>query len=85
MIQMPWTPNELYGRFLLEEIVRGGNFGKHDDTYALTKDASHAIRMMQKACYNLSFWKFFPKECVYGQQWIISIVSLTDTKSYKNE
>ena len=66
MIQMPWTPNELNGRFLLEEVMRGGNFGQHDETYALTKDASHASRMVQKTFFNLRSWKYFPKESVWS-------------------
>lgn len=66
MIQMPWTPNQMVGEFLLEEIMRGGNFGHHDETYRLTQGASHGRRLMEKAVNGLRFVKLFPKECVWS-------------------
>lgn len=66
MIQMPWTPNQMVGEFLLEEIMRGGNFGHHDETYRLTQGASHGRRLMEKAVNVLRFVKLFPKECVWS-------------------
>lgn len=66
MIQMPWTPNQMVGEFLLEEMMRGGNFGHHDETYKLTEGASHGRRLMEKAVNGLRFVKLFPKECVWS-------------------
>lgn len=40
MIDVPWIPDEREGRFVLNEIIIGGNFGKGDDRY--NKADSHA-------------------------------------------
>ena len=68
MIQMPWTPNQMVGEFLLEEIMCGGNFGHHDETYRLTQGASHGRRLMEKAVNWLRFVKL-SKRSAYGARW----------------
>ena len=66
MIRVPWCPNEMVGKFLLDEIMRGGNFGHHDEMYSLTDGASHDRRLMEKAVYDMRFWRLFPKECFWS-------------------
>ena len=40
---MPWTPSEVDGKFLLNEIMLAGNFGHHDE----------------RVPKNMSYWKSF--------------------------
>lgn len=55
-------PNERLGRFVLDDIMRGGNFGKFDDTYHLTEGASHLKRFGQKIVASLRYVRYFPLE-----------------------
>lgn len=36
---MPWVPEEKEGRFILEDIMQGGNFGKLDSRYGKPNDS----------------------------------------------
>lgn len=59
---MIYEPDERLGRFVLQDIMRGGNFGKHDSTYQLTEGASHAIRLGQKVGASLRYIRYFHQE-----------------------
>ena len=70
-------PNEKIGKLILNEIVAGGNFGRHDERYAtrkkgyLARGATDVIRLLKLS-------KYFPSEALWGigrkiinQQWKI--------------
>lgn len=65
-------PNEKEGKFLLNEIMQAGNFGKYDDRIArapksfmgfkLSPSTSHAI---EKTKHNLRLLKHYPEEVLW--------------------
>ena len=64
------APNEEDGRFLLEEIMRGGNFGKYDDKQ--TRDSSHYLSsFLGGVTWNLRFLRFNPFDWFWGPLWRI--------------
>ena len=71
----PWMicePNEKEGKFLLNEILQAGNFGKYDDRIArgaksfmgfkVSSSISHAI---EKTKHNLRLLKHYPEEVLW--------------------
>lgn len=54
--------DEKRGLFVLNEIMRGGNFGHYDATYKRTAGASHVQRFFEVINAGLRFVKYFPKE-----------------------
>lgn len=58
-------PNEKIGKLILNEIVAGGNFGRHDERYAtrekgyLARGATDVIRLLKLSIY-------FPSEALWG-------------------
>lgn len=64
------APNEEDGRFLLEEIMRGGNFGKYDDKQ--TRDSSHYLSsFLGGVTWNLRFLRFNPFDWFWSPLWRI--------------
>ena len=57
--------NEKEGRFLLDEIMRGGNFGQYDDRMGSKVDESKIHRYFRMNLRNLRFVKHYPTEAVY--------------------
>ena len=56
--------NEKEGRFLLDEIMRGGNFGQYDDRMGSKVDESKIHRYFRMNLRNLRFVKHYPTEAV---------------------
>ena len=52
------------GRFLLDEIMRGGNFGQYDDRMGSKVDESKIHRYFRMNLRNLRFVKHYPTEAV---------------------
>lgn len=65
MIDVPWVPNEKEGRFLLDEIMQGGNFGKLDTRFVRSADDSHLKRYLQTVGAKFRFFGHYPMEVVY--------------------
>lgn len=59
-------PDERLGRFVLKDILRGGNFGSHDSTYRMTEGASHTRRFGQKIVASLRYVRYFPQESFWS-------------------
>ena len=56
--------DEKEGRFLLDEIMRGGNFGQYDDRMGDKVDESKIHRYFRMNLRNLRFVKHYPTEAV---------------------
>ena len=56
--------DEKEGRFLLDEIMRGGNFGQYDDRMENKVDESKIHRYFRMNLRNLRFVKHYPTEAV---------------------
>ena len=62
-------PNESEGLFLLEEIMRGGNFGKYDDRNQYVPDTHRWKRGLNNAKRNIPFFKNYPSEVLWMPLW----------------
>ena len=56
--------DEKEGRFLLDEIIRGGNFGQYDDRMGSKVGESKIHRYFRMNLRNLRFVKHYPKEAL---------------------
>ena len=56
--------DEKEGRFLLDEIMRGGNFGQYDDRMGSKVDESKIHRYFRMNLRNLRFVKHYPTEAL---------------------
>lgn len=70
-------PNEKLGRFILEEIMEGGNFGHYDTTRKLTNNASHMYRFFEKIKVGRRYLNYFPSEFLwtpisYAREFLLS-------------
>ena len=60
--RMLWAPNESTGRFLLDEVMLMGNFGRTDDRFVRSKEAPHLVRYWQYCKGKMRFLWHFPAE-----------------------
>lgn len=58
------APNEKEGRFLLDEIMMAGNFGKYDTRINLSNN-SFFNRLTRRHKQTLKFWSAYPQEAVW--------------------
>lgn len=58
-------PDPVLGAFLLDEIMRSGNFGRYDSRNADPKTASQATHIKSKVTRALRFLKYFPSEVLW--------------------
>lgn len=56
------APNEKLGRFILDEIIRGGNFGHYDNKRRPTEGSSHWYRFFEKIKAGGRYFRYFPSE-----------------------
>lgn len=56
-------PNEKEGKFLLDEIMRAGNFGKYDDR--IKHDGSQFSHAIEKTKHNLRLLTHYPEEVLW--------------------
>lgn len=57
------------GEFLLEEILRGGNFGQYDDRRKRTVQESRFQRGLANMKRNARFFKHYPNEVILSPLW----------------
>lgn len=63
LLLMP--PDEKAGRFLLEEIMEAGNFGKFDPRIKHRQGESRPARLVRKTLRNLRFIQYYPSEVLW--------------------
>ena len=56
--------NEKEGRFLLEEVMRGGNFGQYDDRLGDKTDEGKVHRYFRMSLRNMRFVMHYPSEAI---------------------
>lgn len=57
------APDDKRGRFLLDEILLSGNFGKYDER--LKNSKSQTSKNVQRLKRDLRFMRYFPSECLW--------------------
>ena len=71
------TPNEKIGKFILDEILRGGNFGHYDKTRRPTVGSSHWYRFFEKIKAGGRYFRYFPSEffwtpIAYAREYVLT-------------
>lgn len=57
--------NAKSGRFLLDEIMRAGNFGKYDDRISIQADETPFHKLIRRQRYSLRLLRYFPSEVIW--------------------
>lgn len=70
--RMLWEPNEVRGRFLLDEVMKMGNFG-HNDTRFDLKEKNNVVLYFQLLKNRWRFFQFFPREVLWQPANIILV------------
>lgn len=60
------SPSVKEGKFLLDEIMRAGNFGKYDKRIIRQEKESHLHKYFRKIRRNLRFIKSYPDEVIWN-------------------
>ena len=80
--QMPWKPNEKDGKFLLEEIMLSGNFGKQDERQRGLYDSKwNSFWMVHVKTFRL--WRFDHWAWLWSPIWRIKGFVWRKLKGYK--
>lgn len=61
--------NHRHGKFLLQEIMIGGNFGHYDTRYSIANKDMRLCRGITMFKRNLSFVKLYPSEVLWSPIW----------------
>lgn len=61
-----FAPSEQEGKFLLDEILRAGNFGKWDERIVRQQNETHLHKYFRKIKRNLRFLKSYPSEVIWN-------------------
>lgn len=77
-------PNEVAGRFLLEEIMRAGNFGQHDSRLNKDRYQSRISLMFSWMKHNFRLFKYYPEDVLWTPIGVLRI-SLWRRFHYVNE
>lgn len=59
-------PDEREGRFVLREVMMGGNFGKHDPRYDRSRHSELIPRVVTSLRRNLTFLSGYPREILWN-------------------
>lgn len=64
-------PNEKEGRFLMNEIMRGGNFGKYDNRFKSGRKHSKINTIKKNLTHTFNIISHYPNECFWIPIWIV--------------
>lgn len=80
--EMPWKPNEKDGRFLLEEILQSGNFGRQDERQRGLYDSKwNSFWMVHMKTFRM--WRFDHWAWLWNPIWRIKGFVWRKLKGYK--
>lgn len=67
--KMLCEPNEKEGRYILAQIIQGGNFGLHDERLCKVGGKIHAIYNILK--HNLHLMAHYPFDVIWAPVWVV--------------
>lgn len=66
---MLWEPDEKEGRYILKQVMRGGNFGHHDDRLKHSGGKLGAVKAI--LTHNLHLLTHYPSDVIWAPVWIV--------------
>lgn len=66
---MLWDPDEKEGRYILEQVMTGGNFGHHDKRLKHSGDKLGAIKAI--LTHNMHLITHYPADVIWAPVWIV--------------
>ena len=66
---MLWNPDEKEGRYILKQVMMGGNFGHHDERLKHSGGKLGAVRAI--LTHNLHLLTHYPSDVVWAPVWIV--------------
>lgn len=66
---MLWEPDEKEGRYILEEVMAGGNFGHHDER--LTHGSGKWNTVKQVCKHNWHLMSHYPADVIWAPVWFV--------------
>ena len=66
---MLWEPDEKEGRYILEQVMMGGNFGHHDERLKHSGGKLGAVKAI--LTHNLHLLTHYPSDVIWAPVWIV--------------
>lgn len=66
---MLWEPDEKEGRYILEQVMMGGNFGHHDERLKHSGGKLGAVKAI--LMHNMHLLTHYPSDVVWAPAWIV--------------
>jgi hypothetical protein len=66
---MLWEPDEKEGRYILEQVMMGGNFGHHDERLKHSGGKLGAVKAI--LTHNMHLLTHYPADVVWAPAWIV--------------
>ena len=66
---MLWEPDEKEGRYILEQVMTGGNFGHHDERLKHTGGKLGSVKAI--LTHNMHLLTHYPSDVIWAPVWIV--------------
>lgn len=66
---MLWEPDEKEGRYILEQMMTGGNFGHHDERLKHSGGKLGAVKAI--LTHNMHLLTHYPSDVIWAPVWIV--------------